>query len=343
MTADEMTGGETTGAPRLWILTHDAVGLRNQAVGLAEHLGGAFEQKTLNLTKPWRWLPGHWVPAAHRKLTADSAQLSAPWPELIISCGRLGATAALGVKRASGGKTFVVHIQNPQLPLHLLDVIAPPAHDGLRGANVFPTRGALHHVTPEKIAAALAEQQAIHPDLAALRARQPILGVLIGGSNATATLTPAKSQQLMAQLMATAAQHGAHLWLTASRRTGDANLAAMRAALAGSGHWLWDNHGANPYHAILGAADYLIVTGDSVSMVSEAASTGKPVYTLDFDAYSGRLQAFHQRLQHEGVTRPFAGELARWHYEPVNDTPRIAALVRERLAAHQARFNADRH
>lgn len=326
--------------PRLWILTHDAVGLRNQAVGLAEHIGWPHEQKTLNLTKPWRWLPGHWVPAAHQKLTADSAALAPPWPDLIISCGRLGATAALGVKRATRGRAFVVHIQNPQLPLHLLDVIAPPAHDGLTGANVFPTRGALHHVTPEKIARAVAEQTAIHPDLAAIMTRQPIIGVLIGGSNATATLTPEKSRQLMNELLVLATQHHAHLWLTASRRTGEENLAAMRQALAGSGHWLWDNQGANPYHAILGAADYLIVTGDSVSMVSEAASTGKPVYTLDFDEYSGRLQQFHQRLQQEGVTRPFAGELAQWRYEPVNDTPRIAALVRERFAAHQAQFNA---
>ncbi|WP_407275562.1 mitochondrial fission ELM1 family protein [Halothiobacillus sp. DCM-1] len=328
--------------PRIWILTHDAVGLRNQALGLAEHIGWPTEQKTVNLTKPWRWLPGHWVPRAHRKLTADSAALTPPWPELIISCGRLGATAALGVKRAARGETFVVHIQNPQLPLHRLDLIAPPAHDGLSGPNVFPTRGALHHVTPAKIAQAIDEQTTIHPELPRITAQQPIIGVLIGGSNATATLTPAKSQQLIQTLIALAEHHQAHLWLTASRRTGEANLAALRAALAGTRHWLWDNHGANPYHAILGVADYLIVTGDSVSMVSEAASTGKPVYTLDFDHYSGRLQQFHQRMQEEGVTRPFVGELAQWHYEPVNDTPRIAALVRERYAAHRAALNADR-
>src|SRR3546814_3642619 len=35
---------------------------------------------------------------------------------------------------------------------------------------------------------------------------------------------------------------------------------------------------SNPNFGILGLADHVIVTGDSVNMVSEAASTGKPVH-----------------------------------------------------------------
>lgn len=320
---------------RIWLLTQGAVGLQNQAIGLAEHIGWPHELKKVNLVKPWRWLPGHWVPSAHTRLTVDSDGLHAPWPDLVISCGRLGAAAALGVKRASGGTVFSVHIQNPQLPHHFVDLILPPLHDGLSGPNVIPTRGALHHVTQEKMDAAIAEQLVAHPNLAAIRGQKPIIGVLIGGSNATATLTPEKSRQLMSTLVGTAAAHGAQLWITASRRTGAANIEAMQSVLADSAHWLWDNEGPNPYHAILGVSDYLIVTGDSVSMVSEAASTGKPVYTLDFDGYSGRLNDFHDNLRSEGVTRPFMGELSRWTYDPVNDTPRVAAMVRARFQTHR--------
>ncbi|MBD3816948.1 MAG: mitochondrial fission ELM1 family protein, partial [Halothiobacillus sp.] len=79
--------------------------------------------------------------------------------------------------------------------------------------------------------------------------------------------------------------------------------------------------------------------GDSVSMVSEAASTGKPVYTLDFDGYSGRLVDFHRMLREEGVTRPFERalehKLEHWNYDPVNDTPHVARLVRERFHQHR--------
>lgn len=327
---------ESSKQPKVWLLTNDAVGLRNQAVGLAEHIGWPFELKLVNLTKPWRWLPGHWLPRAHTHITLESTTLEAPWPDIIISCGRLGAAAALGVKRASGGRVFTVHIQNPQMPHHLVDLIAPPRHDGLTGPNVVNTRGALHHVTPEKIAAAIAEQSELHPDLLHIRQTQPIIGVLIGGSNATATLTTEKSRRLMASLLDAANEQKAHLWITASRRTGSANIAAMQEALEGTSHWFWDNEGKNPYHAILGVADYLIVTGDSVSMVSEAASTGKPVYTLDFDGYSGRLNDFHHSLRNEGVTRPFEGNLEQWRYVPVNDTPHVAELVRTRFRQHAA-------
>jgi mitochondrial fission protein ELM1 len=327
---------ETSSQPKIWLLTNDAVGLRNQAVGLAEHIGWPFEVKLVNLTKPWRWLPGHWLPRAHTRLTLQSSPLKAPWPDIIISCGRLGAAAALGVKRASGGRVFTVHIQNPQMPQHLVDLIAPPRHDGLIGPNVVNTRGALHHVTPEKIEQAIAEQSERYPDLNSIKKNQPIIGVLIGGSNATATLTPEKSRTLIETLLKVAAEENAQLWITASRRTGNENIAAMETALAGTTHWFWNNEGPNPYHAILGMADYLIVTGDSVSMVSEAASTGKPVYTLDFDGYSGRLNDFHSALREEGVTRSFEGKLEQWQYTLVNDTPHVAQLVRERFHNHRS-------
>lgn len=313
---------------RVWLLTQGAVGLQNQAIGLAEHIGWPYELKQVNLTKPWRWLPGHWVPSAHTRVTADSDSLQAPWPDLVISCGRLGAAVALSIKRASAGRVFSVHIQNPQLPHHLVDLILPPRHDALSGPNVIPTRGALHHVTLEKTKRAVAEHRAIIPALSALKGQHPIIGVLIGGTNATATLTPEKSQQLMSDLINAADQQRAHLWITASRRTGADNIEAMQAALQGTGHWFWNNEGPNPYMAILGSADYLVVTGDSVSMVSEAASTGKPVYTLDFDGYSGRLNQFHQAMRAEGITRPFNGQLENWSYPVVNDTPEIAAIVR---------------
>lgn len=335
--------------PCVWLLTNDAVGMRNQVIGLAEAIGWPYELKPINLAKPWRWLPGPWIPKPQDKLAEGFGPLNPPWPDLIISCGRMSAAVALGIKRATGGRTFTVHIQNPQMPLRLVDLILPPKHDNLSGDNVLNTRGALHHVTPEKLQAAVSTFETHMPELAKPANQRPrIVGVLIGGSNATATLTAEKSRALIEQLIAAADEGGYRLWITASRRTGDENIAAMRAALKGTDHWFWDGQSdlegrkdlPNPYFAILGSADYLIVTGDSVSMVSEAASTGKPVFTIDFDGYSGRLNDFHENLRAEGVTRPFEGHLADWTYEPVNDTPVMAEAVRTRFAAHLKHWNS---
>ena len=88
--------------------------------------------------------------------------------------------------------------------------------------------------------------------------------------------------------------------------------------------FVWDGTGENPFMGILARADHLVVSADSASMVSEAASTGVPVYTATLGRLGRRLQAFHNSLAAEGVTRPFTGELQHWSYEPVNDTPVVA-------------------
>lgn len=96
--------------------------------------------------------------------------------------------------------------------------------------------------------------------------------------------------------------------------------------------WIWDGTGDNPYLGMLALAGHLVVTEDSVSMISEAASTGKPVHVAATDGGSARFDAFHAMLREEGVTRPFDGTLAAWTYEPVDEAARVAAEIRRRCS-----------
>ena len=120
--------------------------------------------------------------------------------------------------------------------------------------------------------------------------------------------------------------------VTPSRRTGPRNEAALRQALSGVPAAIWDGTGENPYFAYLAHADAILVTPDSVSMVSEACATGKPVFVVGDVPPSGKLRAFHDGLAAGGMTRPFTGRLETWHYAPLDETARVAHLVRERLA-----------
>jgi mitochondrial fission protein ELM1 len=124
---------------------------------------------------------------------------------------------------------------------------------------------------------------------------------------------------------------GAGLAITVSRRTSPAATVALRERLRALPAVLWDGSGANPYFGYLGLADALVVTCDSVSMTSEAASTGKPVYVFDLPGRSRKFEAFHESLRARGVTRRFAGTLETWSYDPPRDTERVAAEVRRRL------------
>src|SRR3546814_20453175 len=84
----------------------------------------------------------------------------------------------------------------------------------------------------------------------------------------------------LAGQLATLARDGWGLMITPSRRTGRRNEEILRRALAGLPAEIWDGAGENPYFGSLALADHVVVTGDSVNMVSEAASTGKPVHVV---------------------------------------------------------------
>jgi mitochondrial fission protein ELM1 len=91
---------------------------------------------------------------------------------------------------------------------------------------------------------------------------------------------------------------------------------------------IWDGFGENPYFAFLALADAFLVTADSVSMISEAAATGKPVHILDLDGGNAKFTRFHAAMQAAGITRPFAGHIESWSYPVPDDTARAGAAVR---------------
>ncbi|TKA88628.1 hypothetical protein FAZ79_09420 [Guyparkeria sp. SB14A] len=314
----------------IWAVTTGEAGMANQARGLAEAVaertGWPVVQKTIGMPRPWRWLPMHWVPNPLGKLSPDSDRLAPPWPRVLITCGRRSAAASIAIRRASGGRCFTVHVQDPLIPPRYFDLVVPPRHDGLTGPNVLPTRGAIHHVTRAKLDQAAERFRAGFEALP-----RPWIGVLLGGSNRTMTLTPEKTRRIGEQLAQAARDSGGSIIVTPSRRTGEENTQVLAETIAGVPHQLWRGEGPNPYFGILALADYLVVSGDSASMVSEAASTGKPLYVIDFGRYSKRLARFHRELREEGVTRPFDGRLARWDYDPVDDTRQVADIIGDRV------------
>jgi len=121
------------------------------------------------------------------------------------------------------------------------------------------------------------------------------------------------------------------LMVTASRRTGEKNTKLLREKLDASHIYFWDNQGYNPYFAFLSMADYIIVTEDSVSMASEAISTGKPVYVIPLEGGAKRNDLFHKLLREQGYTKPFEGKLEMWAYDTPNDTLKVAKEIKKLL------------
>jgi uncharacterized protein len=217
-------------------------------------------------------------------------------------------------------------LQNPVIDPSRFDLVVVPRHDELTGPNVMTTRGALHRVTPELLKEG---GQQFLPLIASLP--RPYFGALIGGSNSVYSLTPREMKPLAAQLADLARTSGGSLIVTPSRRTGEANLAILQEALKDMQHYIWDGTGVNPYYGILDQADAFFVTADSVNMVSEACTTGKPVHIIELAGGSNKFRRFHQSLRDDGITRPFRGKLEQWDYAPLNDPQLVAVRVRSMM------------
>ena len=324
-----------TGAasPVTWILHDGKAGMASQALGLAEATGFSFVEKPLDIRFPWAFLPPRlWFRPLSAARTA-AVGLSPPWPHLVIGCGRNAAMPALAIRRANGGNTLAVQIQDPGVGHAEFDLLVVPEHDRLRGPRVIVTRGAVHRVTMARVAAELRR----FPGLAALP--RPILAVLIGGTNKAYRLTLRRLGEIADAVADVLRQQGGSALVTPSRRTGVRGIELLRGKLEDLPAVVWDGSGENPYFAYLALADAFLVTADSVSMISEAAATGKPVHVLALDGGNTKFACFHAGMQAAGITRPFTGRIEAWDYPIPEGTARAGAAVRELVSeTHGRRF-----
>ena len=315
---------------KTWIITDGSVGMEAQGIAVAEAVGLPFSLRRVRVTGAMKLLPAPLQlllpPARLLRSVASNEKLGEPWPRLIISIGRRSVPVALAIKRLSSPHAFALHIQNPKVPAKLFDLIAAPVHDNFEAPNVIATFGAVHSVTAARLAEAA---KRFAPRIEALP--HPRIAVLLGGESQAFSFPPELAMSFGAKLASLARDAGGSLLVTPSRRTRADSLAALSAAIADVPHTLWDGSGENPYFAFLALADAIVVTEDSVNMVTEAAGTGKPVYVQALQGHSSRLSRFHRLMRERGATRPFEGTLETWSYTPINDTEVVAAAIRRAL------------
>ncbi len=299
------------------VLAEPYAGLQSQAIGLAEAAGLNPTVVSLSPRPPWSWVTARLWPDPVRAVRLP------PLPDGVVVAA--GGTAAVVAARLRSPTRPVVQIQHPRMDPARFDVVVVNRHDGLSGPNVVVTRTALHRVTPERLAEAAALWA---PRLAGLP--RPLLAVLVGGSNGRFRLDGPVAEHLAGQLAAAMRTERIGVAITPSRRTSPEAQAAL-AAVRPLGGWMWDMEGDNPYFGLLALADAILVTEDSVSMVSEAVATRAPVLLAPLPGRSRRIRLFNELLIRDGRVRPFTGVFETWPVEPLNDTQAAAAELRTRL------------
>ena len=320
----------------LWVLSDGRAGNEAQALGLAEALArrrpAAVVVKRVRLSRwaellpaglSWRLARAGLADWPISGLSEGAESLAPPWPSAVIGAGRRVAPFVAALRRSHD--IAAVQILNPQVPARAFDAVVVPQHDepsrALTGANVIRSVGA-----PNRLTASIVAQGAACWAERLGHLRRPRLAVLIGGPSRSARFTDTEAAELTVALKTLARGHG--LMVTGSRRTPEGLMARLGAALPDA--FVWDGAGENPYLGVLGHADAVLVTEDSVNMASEAGTTGLPVHVFPVGGVAPKIARFHESLAARGVSRRFTGAIARWNYEPLAEADRVAGDLMRR-------------
>lgn len=303
------------------VLTDGAAGNEKQATALCHYLGVDALVHRVSLGGITALLAPHLFRGRLADLSFQPALDPARMPALLVGCGRAGGVA-LAVLKALRPELRTVQILDPRGRPEHYDLIITPQHDRLRADNVLVSIGALHRVDEAFLAHARRE----HPELAA--APHPRIAVLFGAPSRHARIDDAYIGEIFARLPADAT-----LWITASRRTPPALVERLRAFAHGRGRiWADLSDGPNPYPGFLALADQIVVTPDSVNMLSEACGTDAPVLVHPPLRLSAKLQRFLAALTASGRVRSLADlERPASPIVPLRETAEIAVQVRRRL------------
>ncbi len=259
--------------PNIWCLLGRKAGDNTQVRALAEALAVRFTEKQI-LARAYELLPQLLLRVTLAGIDRGaSSELAPPWPDLVITAGRRNEPVARWIQRQSGGHTRLVHIGRPWAPLDAWDlVITTPQYFLPEQANVLHNQLPLHRRQAGEVPDQWRQRFEPLP--------RPLIAVLVGGDSGKFVMTDDKGRRL-GQLAGGLAQRAdGSLVCVASPRTPISAFAALSDS-AGAPAQCFPWGGENPYQSLLALADAFVVTGESMSMLGEAADSGKPLLIYD--------------------------------------------------------------
>ena len=287
-----------------WIITDGTKGMENQSIALAKLLNTDF--KLINFKPPYllKKIPviGKFIPVSLIKLNLNIK----PLPKFIITTGKRMAGISIFTKFFFKNKIKTIHIQNPKVSSSYFDLLLIPEHDKIIGRNIINTKGALSFIDntetveiPSSIINILKHN------------KKPIIVVLIGGENKRYKPNNTDYYNLGLDIIKAAKSINGKLIILASRRTPSDAIKIIDLMLKKyeNDFYLWKGIGKNPYPSILQLANYIIVTSDSVNMISETATLNTPLFFLYLNKEKGKIKKFLEDLESRSIIKEFNGVL----------------------------------
>ena len=306
------------------LLTQGMHGMISQVEGMAKALNTEFNHKIVRLSFPWNFVPPKFTPISEIILKDKTYLTENENLDLIISCGRKSVIPSILLKKKNP-KIFTIHIQDPKVSLKNFDIIIAPEHDNLTGENVFNSKGAIHYITESEINRA-------KPYLTNKIKSQKIVSLILGGPNKHYSFDEDQLVKIFNEIRSNFISKGYEIIVIPSIRT-PKTIIDLAIKEFGTEGYVANSVDKQAYLSAFALATNIVVTCDSTSMISEAATSGKPIYVAHMkpkrDNY--RFKKFFKLFKEIGIIRDLGEKVESWTYDKLNEAERLAVIINNKI------------
>ena len=310
---------------RALLLTEGMHGMISQVEGMAKALNAEYSHKNVKLSFPWNLIPPKFTPISDIVLKDKIYISDKEIPDLIISCGRKSVIPSIFLKK-NNSKIFTIHIQDPKVSFKNFDAIVAPEHDNLKGDNVYTSKGAIHYITESEINEA--RQYLVNKIQS-----EKVVSLILGGPNKYYSFSSEEIINIFNQIKSIFVSKGYKVIIIPSMRTPKKTIDLAIKEMGSCGHVV-NKVDKQAYLSAYALANYVIVTCDSTSMISEAATSSKPIFVAHMKAKKNnyRFKRFFELFKQIGITRDLGEKVENWTYNKHNEAQRIALELKNKIA-----------
>jgi mitochondrial fission protein ELM1 len=318
---------------KILILADERVGTYSQAVALAKESSINYEIIFLEYNF-LKFIPNLFFSQSLLRLKKSSIfKLKSLnyTPKYIISAGRKSAPIAIFLKKKYNFLPKIIQIMRPEINFDKFDFVIVPEHDEPKlpyPKNLILSVGALTKITKN-------EEQENHQEFAnkLQNLPKPIITLLLGGDTKNTKFSLKSAEKLINQILVIQENMNATLIIANSRRT-STEINNFIKKIDKKNLIFFDYNEVknnNPFASILNFANFFIISGDSISMISECCSTGKSVFIFDDNVISSKKhQKFHKNLIEKNYAKYFDNKWSKLNaFNPpkLDEVKRISHIV----------------
>ncbi len=303
------------------LLTEGMHGMISQVEGLAKALNLDFIHEKIELVSFWKFVPPKITPIQSFVFKNNIEKKF----DIIISCGRKSVIPSIYLKQKFKNKVMNIHIQDPKVSLDNFDYVVAPEHDSLNGKNVLVSKGAIHYLREGEL-----EENKNY--LKSKVIKDKLVALIFGGPNRYFNYDNQIIDEIFSKIKNNFINKGYQLIFIPSIRTPKTIIDKAKDYFDES-QIIITNVDKKAYLCSLKLANFIVVTCDSTSMISEAAMTGKPIYVAQVPAImkNDRFKKFFELFKSLNIIKDFENSLEVWNYEKLNETDKISRYIKKQF------------